>query len=303
MIKLITALCMWSMTVAVYGKETISLVWGFNITSNQAATLRSMADVANDAQNKYLFVLESRPGAGGSIAANTVLLNPKNKIVGMSSSFFIRPAATLTGSHNLDRFRPLMVQASAAPLAVFSRRHKTLESLLQTANASIGISGVGTMSDILAHVLKSQYPTVNIVQFRGMVDALVATAGQHIDGAIGFISDAQSLLDAGTINLLGYTGSKNIHTHQDIRLISKGFPQARDIAANYALFVSVDMPETTYQELRTILLAAATNPKVLDGYARDLLSVETLDYQQTMLWYNQQRQYWRQQASQLPTVR
>ena len=77
--------------------ETISILWGFSIGSNQALTLRHIAEDANKSQSKYNFIIESKSGAGGSIAANHVLQNPNNTVVGMSSIFFIRPAAETTG--------------------------------------------------------------------------------------------------------------------------------------------------------------------------------------------------------------
>ena len=72
-------------------QQTVTVLWPFNIGSNQAAYARAIIDQANTQQTKYRFVLENKPGAGGTIAARMVQGSHEITLLSMSSSFFIRP--------------------------------------------------------------------------------------------------------------------------------------------------------------------------------------------------------------------
>ena len=131
--------------------ETITILWAFNIGSNQANTVRLMIDELNRSQDKYQFVIASKPGAGGTIAANAVAENPNNTLVSMSSSFIIRPYFEKNEpTHNLDNFVPLLVQGTGTPMYVVSSKFASIEQALNAPNLSVGVSGIGSISHMLA---------------------------------------------------------------------------------------------------------------------------------------------------------
>lgn len=279
--------------------ENISILWGFNIGSNQATTLRHIAEDANKSQSKYNFIIESKPGAGGSIAANHVLQNPNNTLVGMSSSFFIRPAVETTGVHDLGKFKPILVQATGAPLAIVSKKHKNITDLLKQENASIGISGIGSLSDMLASALKEKNPNLNVVNFKGMVDASVAAAGGHIDAAVTFLIDSKSIIDSKEVTVIGYTGLKELDEYKGLVLVKQGITGLERLTANYAIFASNEMPLEKYKEIHNILSKAAKSEKALESYSKDMLTPLNVPVDKSQSWYDSERQYWKSAASKL----
>jgi len=297
--KILLAFSTLIMTGVIHATETISIVWGFNIASNQASTLRLIADEANKSQLKYNFIVESKPGAGGSIAANHVLRNPNTSIVGMSSSFFIRPSLETTGAHDLDKFKTVLVQGTGAPLVVVSKKYKNINELLKQENPSIGISGIGSISDMVANTLKEKNPKLNIINFKGMVDAAFAAGGGHVDAAISIIYDAKPMIDAKEVTVIGYTGSTDIKEYPGLQLVAYGILGADKLVTNYGIFASTNMPSEKYIEIYNILSKSSKSELVLTSYKKDLIIPSDMSLEKANEWYNSERHYWKNIATRL----
>lgn len=272
--------------------ENITILWAFSIGSNQANSVRHIIEEANLQQSKYKFLLENKTGAGGTIAANYVLSNPNNTLVAMSSSFFIRPAFDSKNSHDLDKFKTIVVQAEGAPLVLVSKKYNSLSDMLKQKDVSVGVSGVGSMSDMLANHIKGYQPSLNIIQFKGMLDATVASAGGHVDSAITFAIDSQSFIDSGDVKIIAYTGKKDIPPYKNLTFGSQGIRGLDDLTANYAIFSSKEMPLDKSKELHEILIKANQSLKVKDSYKKDLLTSVEINYTKSQDWYAEQRKYW-----------
>jgi tripartite-type tricarboxylate transporter receptor subunit TctC len=294
--KIITALVMITCMSTIYAKETITVVWGFNIGSNQANTVRIMCDELNQIQDKYTFIIGHKPGAGGTIAANYVEDNPNTALVSMSSSFIIRPYyETAQVTHNLDNFAPILVQGIGAPMYVVSKKFTSIEQLINTPNVSIGISGIGSISHLAANELAKANKTINIVNFQNMIDAATSAAGGHIDAAITFEIDAKGLLENKSIQIIGATGSPNID--KSMLLTSYKLKDAGMLTANYAIYASKKMDPVKYQEIYDMLVKVNRNPAVLASYKLDQLNTINLSPAQSSEWYAKERTYWSKQVN------
>lgn len=298
-LKTLLVIATITMSSIAFATETISIAWGFNIASNQATTLRLIADDANKTQSKYNFIIEAKPGAGGSIAANHVLRSPSTSLVGMSSSFFIRPSIETVGVHDLDKFKPILVQGTGAPLFVVSKKYKNINDLLKLENPNVGISGVGSISDMVANTLKEKNPNLNIVNFKGMIDAAVSAAGGHVDAAITIVDDAKPMIDAKELNVIGYTGLADIKEYPGLQLTKFGIQGTDKLVANYAIFASNDMSNEKSIEIHNILAKSSKSEVVIASYKKDLIIPSTIPLEKSTDWYNSERQYWKNTITKL----
>jgi tripartite-type tricarboxylate transporter receptor subunit TctC len=304
MIKKLVVIAALAAASLAQARETINIVWGFNIGSNQANTVRIMCEELNATQDKYTFVLTHRPGAGGTIAANAVNNNPANTLVSMSSSFIIRPLFEKTyPTHNLDNFIPILVQGTGSPLYVVSGKYTSIKQVLTVPNVSIGISGGGGISHIVATEIASINKTANIIFFKSMVEAGTAAAGGHVDVAIGLYTDVKPMIDSNKVEVLAYTGRVDMLNNKNMLLSGFNMPEARDLTANYAIFASKDMPRNRYLELHQLLYWAQSRASVVDSLLRDQLSVSTLGPDQSITWYNNERVYWQKQVEKINRVK
>jgi len=217
----------------------------------------------------------------------------------MSSSFFIRPSIETVGVHDLDKFKPILVQGTGAPLFVVSKKYKNINDLLKLENPNVGISGVGSISDMVANTLKEKNPNLNIVNFKGMIDAAVSAAGGHVDAAITIVDDAKPMIDAKEISVIGYTGLADIKEYPGLQLTKFGIPGADKLVANYAIFASNDMPNEKSIEIHNILAKSSKSEVVLASYKKDLIIPANVTLANSMDWYTSERQYWKTTISRL----
>lgn len=292
--KLSIGLAMALTLTMAQARETINIVWGFGIGSNQANSVRILCEELNQIQNKYTFVIAHKPGAGGTIAANFVDANPENTMVSMSSSFIIRPLfETSQPTHNLDNFTPILVQSVGAPLYVVSKKYTSIEQALAAPNLTIGISGVGSISHLAANEIMKINKTATVVNYQSMMDAGTSSGGGHVDVAITYQIDVQGLIDKGTLKVIGATGTPKID--KNLLLSSYKLKDAAALTANYAIYASKKMSPDRFQEIHDMMIRANGRPNVVASYTKDQLTIVNLNPSQAIKWYTDERAYWKKQ--------
>jgi tripartite-type tricarboxylate transporter receptor subunit TctC len=273
--------------------ETIQVVWGFNPGSTQANTLRQIIDVANKQQTEFKFEFTPRPGAGGYIAAKEVRDNPQTAVVGMSSSFIIRPLFERSNPvHDLNDYVPVLVQAHGAPLFFMSQKYSDIKDAIRAADLTIGVSGIGSISHLAAHELIKLNPRAEIVNFKNSIEAVTAAAGGHVDIAVAFYTDGKGLVDAGRAKILARTGSEQISGSATPNLDKLGAKTSLQLTANYAIFANKSMHPDRLHKIHAILGSAHNDATVRAMYVQDQLIALDLDLKQSQVWYDSQRSYW-----------
>lgn len=286
---LIATLCVSS----AYASEQINILWGFAIGSNQANTVRIMCQELNEMQDKYTFVLISKPGNSGTIAAQTVTTHPGNTLVGMGTSFITRPYFSKNEiSHNLDDYEPILVQATDSPLYIFSSKYSTMDELLKAKNVNIGVSGIGALAHLTTIQLMEINPNIRPINYNSMIESATAAAGGHIDAMIGFYADAKSLVDVGKLKVLAHTGTKDKFNSGTKSITEFGLSETRNITASYAIYASKQMPHDKFVEIHNLLYEVNHHPEVLKSYQRDQLIPINLTIEQGNNWYSDQRKFW-----------
>lgn len=298
--NILASIVLLTVSASIYARETISILWGFNTGSSTATNARLIAEEANKIQDKYTFVLLGKPGAGGTIAANTVAANPDNTIVAMSSTFIIRPYyETSTTTHNLDQFTPILVQGIGSPLFVFSGKYKNIKQLINKPNLTIGTSGVGSISHLVATEIATVNPSTIIVNFKSMPEASLAAVSGHVDVAIGIYTDVAGLIEDKKLNVLGYTGNSDVLNYKNRLLTNYKMPESDKLVANYAMYASTNMNQAKFIEIHNILLQANQAPVVLENYKKDQLTPVNYNITQSEVWYAVQRRYWKRQVNKI----
>ena len=88
---------------AAIAKENITVVYSWTPADAAANFHRTLVEESNKIQNRYNFIFDTKPGAGGSIAANYVLNTP-NTVLATASAFYIRPNFFPAESHDISKF-------------------------------------------------------------------------------------------------------------------------------------------------------------------------------------------------------
>lgn len=298
MFKKILATILMMVSLTAFATERISIVWGFNPASNQANFYRAMVNELNATQNKYEFVFENRPGAGGAVAARYVLSNPNTAILGGTSTFFLRSQFDHQTGYATSEFQPVLVQTLGAPLVLLSKKHQTLkDAAAQPVDITVSISGAGSSSHLMASVLKENMPKVKIVNYVSLVDANKDIMGQHIDAGWNFYADVDKLIESKSAQGLALTGKKS---HNGVPTFKQvGVPGFDDLTSNTAMYASAKMPKEKAVEIHAMLREVNRNKKIKDFYAREYSTPADMDHEQTRQWYIQQEVFWTVQAKKL----
>lgn len=268
--------------------QTVSIVWPFGMGDTQAQYSRSLVEELNQAQKKYTFVLENRPGAGATIGARHVANTP-NSILSASTAFFVRPNFYPEESHRVQDFRPLMTQC-AAPMLIVSQKYQNWKQIPANQAISIGVSGLGATSHLMAMQIKKQYPNAIVVPYKGTREASIDVVNGNLDMSVAFIGEVEGFLDQNRLTALGVTGTRPVRGIPTLQ--SQGF-DVGEVVNMHSLIVPRNMPESQYQELRTLVVAASQKPSVQRAYAVDYCAGSNLDLNQTQAWFDGQIAMWK----------
>jgi len=293
---LVTLLMLVGLGAQAQQKETQTLVYSWSAGDTAANFYRTLAEESNKIQNKYTFVFDAKPGAGGTVAANYVLNTP-NTIWINSSAAFIRPNLFPNESHNMADFRSLMPMC-VAPFVISSIKYKNWKEVPRDARLSIGISGLGATTHLVALQIAKNYPNMVIVPFKSTSDALLAVLSNNTDFAVGFLGDSEQYTQrtgdrAKQVHWLGVTGREPLKGVQP--LITQGFaPELAQMSTPQQIFIPRRVPEEKYREIRKIFVEAARSKSVRDANAADnCVPNNQMPDSEIDNWYNSQLVLWR----------
>jgi tripartite-type tricarboxylate transporter receptor subunit TctC len=289
--KKLLAILLSAVAITAAAKENITIYYSWSASDTAANFHRVLADEANKIQDRYNFVFDVRPGAGGSIAARQVAGQP-DTILATASAFFIRPNFFPNESHDISQFRELFPQCSA-PAVITSRKYKTWSEVPTDRPVSIGMSGMGTTTHLIAAQIEKKYPNLVIVPFKSTSDAVLSVLSDSTDMAVNFMGDSVQYVETNRLNVLGATGPKTVNGVKP--LSSMGFTKDLDVMDVPAqLLVPNSFPEAKAREIRAIFVQAGRRQAVLDSYKPDYCqSNNQMSDRDIQLWYAKQTQDWR----------
>ena len=273
--KLLTILLLLIASKAFTEPVSVNIHCPFAVGSPQAMMVRGLIETANTQQTKYNFVFSHKPGAGGSIAALSVTHNQLS-VLASTSSFYIRPLL-YKDSHNIIDYSMVAEMCTAQPLAIFSKKYKSVSEFPKSVTVGI-ISG--SITTLLTRSLSKSNPHLSIVEvpYKGTPEATTDMLGGHIDGSVDFIGKSTLARFDGTVNIVGITGTKNIGSYATFE--SMGVKGLTDVTNDYFLFVHQSVDEAIKKELNTIFRQAINkSAKVKEYCTEDFGTVSNTPYE------------------------
>jgi tripartite-type tricarboxylate transporter receptor subunit TctC len=295
---LVALLASLTLTVA-QARENITIFYAWGPGDSVANYHRTIANEANKIQDRYNFVFDTRPGAGGAIASNHVLATP-NSILAHSTAFFVRPVVYPNESYDLSKFKEQYVHCMA-PMAVTSTKYKTVKDV--PANASVGISGLGVTTHLAAIELQKKYPQLNIIPFKSTNDSMLSMISGQTDLHIGFISEAEQWSKENPnsdrkVTVLGITGTKTVNGYTPLTKL--GFdPSFADMNVGHHMLVPTTVDSAKQKEFHEIFARAAKTDAVRAAYAVDYCEPQSVAYDGLEKFFAFHTAYWRKLASQV----
>jgi tripartite-type tricarboxylate transporter receptor subunit TctC len=297
--KIIAAFVATLFALSATAKENITIFYAWGPGDSVANYHRTLANEANKIQDKYNFLFDTKPGAGGAIAVNHVLNTP-NTVLAHSTAFFIRPVVYPNESYDLTQLKEQYVHCMA-PMAVTSTKYKSWKDVTADAKVSVGISGLGVTTHLAALQLQKKYPNLNIVPFKSTNDSMLSMVSGQTDFHIGFISEAEQWSKDNAkadrkVNVLGITGSKVVNGYQP--LVGQGFDRSfADMNVGHHLLLPIKSDDGRHKEFHAIFAKAAQTPAVRAAYAVDYCDPQTVTYDSLPKFFNFHTEYWKKLSS------
>jgi tripartite-type tricarboxylate transporter receptor subunit TctC len=273
-----------------FASQVIQVVWPFNPGSAQAGHTRALIEEANKLQSTYKFVFESKPGAGGVIAANYVLNNKQPTILAATSSFFIRPNLYPDASYDVDQFRPIFGQCSS-PMVLAVKKFNSLNDLKQQDRLTVGVSGLGATTHLFALELKKHFTGIEIVPFNGTPPSIVAVLGNNIDATTGFPGDVAQFVDNKDLVVLGVSGSTPVNGIPTFS--SQGLVNFENLTNSFSWLGNNLVTDKMISEIGNILLKAESGELVQRGYQNDFCIDFNIDPTDRTKWFSTQKEFWK----------
>lgn len=289
--KLVWALTLCLFTSLASAREVVTIVFAFGVGDSVANYGRTLTAEANQIQTKYRFIFTTKPGAGGTIAAQHVLNTP-NTILATSAAFFVRPSIYPNQSHSIDQFAGLMIQCTA-PMAVAGTKYKNWQDVPVDQEVTFGITGLGATSHLVGLKVQERFPKLILVPFKSPTDATLAMVTGQIDMSVGFLSEFQQWTGNSqlpTINILGVTGSYSV---QGVPAMSaQGFSEVSNMGNPQQLIVPNTVPRSQRQEWHDILTLAATSLRVQAAYQVDSCLPAAYSLEEIQQLFISQKIFW-----------
>lgn len=292
--KFLTSLFLVALAAVAQAKENITILYAFSPSDTTGNYSRIISAEANKLQDKYTFVYDAKPGAGGTLATNEALNKP-NTILHHSTAFFVRPNIFPKESWDLGLFREQFVYC-VAPMVVAGSTVTSWKEVAEKKSVTIGISGLGVTTHLMAVQLQKKYPNLVIVPFKSTTDAMLSMFSKQTDLAIGFPGEVRQWVDTKKVAVLGITGPNS----------EPGFPTLTSLGHD-AVFSSMRVgqhfvvpktwSEAKSKEIYDILTTAAKSPVLQEAFKEDLCSPQPTAYKDLDKFYNFHQDYWKKLSS------
>jgi tripartite-type tricarboxylate transporter receptor subunit TctC len=290
----IISIMMFVASAGVAAKEVVTIYWGWGPADSLANISRTLTDEANKIQNKYTFIFDTKPGAGGAIAAEYTKRTP-NTILATSSAFFVRPNLypTTTG-YSIEDFKELMPQCYS-PISISSSKYHSWKEVPKDAPLFIGNAGMGSTTHLTSIQLKQNYPNLTFVSFKGVAEAFTGMVAGDVDFDAGFLGSAENWNTGNNkkVTVLGITGSDKNSKYS--LLIDQGFsPSLGSINLPQHLVVSSTTSPEKFNEWREILVQAARSNAVQESYKSNYCTpMDNMLTKDIQAWFYSQATRWK----------
>jgi tripartite-type tricarboxylate transporter receptor subunit TctC len=293
--KKILALLLSTLALTVSAKETITLAYSWGPGDNAANFYRALVAESNKLQNQYTFLFDTKPGAGGTVAANFTTNNPTNTLWINSSAGFIRPNLFPADSHSMADFRSILPMC-VSPFVISSARYKSWKEVPKDAKLSIGMSGLGTTTHLVSLQIAKNYPNLQVVPFKSTSEALLNVLNGSVDFSVGFHGDSEQYTRPGAVKQIYWLGQTGDVSIKGTELLSnQGF--SKDLASMSTpqqIFASRKLPDVKFNEIRKILVEASRAKSVRDANANDnCIPNNQMPDAQLDNWFNSQLTQWK----------
>jgi tripartite-type tricarboxylate transporter receptor subunit TctC len=232
--------------------------------------VRSVGEVLQKQYNQP-FIIENKPGAGGSIGADFVAKAPADGYTvlwGIDTTFTVNPHIYKNLPYKNADLKPLVVVASSGLLVGVhpSTGYKTMQDLVAAGKSKpLNFSSGGSGSPgHLAVELFTDAAGIKLshIPYKGNTPAVLAIVAGEVDGGVLATPGMLPQVKAGKITALAVTSRKRSGLAPEVPTVAEAGLKELENEVVYVAMVSSATPEPVVQALQKALLDALTQSEM-----------------------------------------
>ena len=240
------------------------------------------------ARFKQNFIVDNRPGAGGTVGSDIVAKSTPDGYTLVVSSIASHVIAPAMGNAPFDPVKdfthvalfggpPIVAVvnpgAEAKSLAEFTALSKSLPQ-----GISYGSPGVGTNGHLVAELFRARSgASLTHVPYKGAALAMIDLAGGHIPASFNTLTTAAPHIRSGLARALALSSARRLPAYADVpTFVESGY---RDLVATtwFSLSGPAGMPPAVVKRLNAEVRAALSAPEVRKRLVADGIEANDLD--------------------------
>ena len=281
-------LCGPSLAIAqdTYPSRPIKIVVPFGA----GATADIIARVLGDLMGKELgttFIIENKPGAGGTIGASFVANSPSDGytlVLGTIASHGISTIMMQGVTYDpLKSFSPIMLVANVPNMLVVNKDIPVSTPAefvaygKKVGDLNFTSAGVGTTSELAGELMRMELGVpLRHVPYKSGSNALTDVMSGLIPAMIWQVAPLKPQIEAGTIKPIAALTAKRISSFPDVPTLAETLLPGFDSSAWFGILAPANTPAPIVQRLHDALVKATSNESVKERLRVLALEPETL---------------------------
>ena len=230
------------LSTSLFAKDTIKIVVPYPAGGTSDKVARHIQNhFGND---EYNFVVENRPGAGGSVGA-TYVANEKVPTLLVSGQALITNSVLGNVKYDLENDFVFLSCMITDPLVIVAKadgqikKFQDLKDMAKTKPVPYGTSGIGTVQNMLSPIIINRENNHIEVPFKGAPEVMNALLSDTIVWYVDILNLTAPLVDSGKFIMLASSDKlkkyPDVPTFKELGIDIYGFRSRQVFVANSAI--------------------------------------------------------------------